>query len=269
MMLPVSLPAQAGALPTVASINLCADQLVLLLADDHQIVSLTNLSHESAGSYYYEKARQYPTNKGGSEKILGLSPDVVIGGVYTSIHSVKLLSEVGLNVKTLPIVSDFEALFENIRQVALWLQQVERGESVIADLQQRIAAIAPAPQHKPVAAVFDPNGYTSGADTLRGRLMEIAGFENAATLAGIESYGQLTLEQIILLAPDALIDSPYSAGTYSRAQMLSRHPALLQSGVDPHIISIPSRKTICAGPWTVDVLEQLYAERRSLMQHHE
>ena len=35
----------------VASINLCADQLVLLLADDDQIRSLSNLSHQEAGSY--------------------------------------------------------------------------------------------------------------------------------------------------------------------------------------------------------------------------
>jgi len=251
-------------LPTVASINLCADQLVLLLADHEQILSLTNLSHETAGSYYYEQARQYPSNKGGSEKILRLSPDVVIAGQYTSVYSVKLLSQIGLNVKKIPIAGDFDTLFSNINNVAEWLDQRERGEAIVADLKRRIAAIGPAPTIKPVAAVFDPNGYTTGIETLRGRLMELAGFENAATSAGIERYGQLTLEQIIHMSPDALIDSPYSPGTYSRAQMTSRHPALMKSGIDPHIISIPSRMTVCAGPWTIDVLEQLYEERKLL-----
>jgi iron complex transport system substrate-binding protein len=258
------LPAVHAQLPKVASINLCADQLVMLLADDEQILSVTSLSREPAGAYFYEKAKQYPTNKGGSEKILSLAPDVVIAGQYTSVHSVKLLTEIGLNVKKIPIVNDFDTLFSNIRDVAAWLDQSERGETIIKDLEQRIAAIVPPPAVKPVAAVFDPNGYTTGADTLRGRLMARAGFENAAELAGIDSYGQLTLEQIIHLAPDALIDSPYSAGTYSRAQMISRHPALLQSGLDPYIISIPSRMTVCAGPWTVDVLEQLQSERLRL-----
>ncbi len=256
---------QAG-LPKVASINLCADQLVLLLADADQIVSLTNLSHETAGSYFFEQARRYPTNKGGSEVILSLAPDVVIAGQYTTVHSVKLLREIGLDVKTISIVNDFDALFENMRQIAGWIHQVERAEKIIADLKQRIALIKPASQNRPVAAVFDPNGYTSGGATLKGKMMEMAGFTNAATLAGIEHYGQLTLEQIIHLAPDALIDSPYSPGTYSRGQLISRHPALMQSGVDPHVISFPSRMTVCAGPWTVDVLERLQAERMRLQE---
>ena len=71
-------PVWSAPLPRVASINLCADQLVLLLADNDQILTLTNLSHDSAGSYFYEKARQYSANKGYSEKILKLAPDVVI-----------------------------------------------------------------------------------------------------------------------------------------------------------------------------------------------
>ena len=41
----------------VASINLCADQLVMLLAEDEQILSLSNLSQQEAGSYYFERAR--------------------------------------------------------------------------------------------------------------------------------------------------------------------------------------------------------------------
>ncbi len=254
----------AADLPRVASINLCADQLALLLADDEQILTLTNLSHDSAGSYYYEKARQYPANKGYSEKILRLAPDVVIAGQYTALHTVKLLREVGLRVESLPIANDFDTLFSNIRAVAGWLGQTGRGDTIIAGLQQRLNSLEPVSEPRPVAAVYDPNGYTSGASSLRGQLMELAGWRNAATDAGIETYGQLSLEQIINMAPDALIDSPYSPGTYSRAQMTSSHPALLQAGLDPHVISIPSRMMVCAGPWTVDVLERLQDERIKL-----
>lgn len=254
-------PATFARSPTVASLNLCADQFVLLLADRDQILTVTHLSHETAGSYYFEQARRYPANQGGSEQVLGLSPDVVIAGQYTSVHSVRLLNEIGLNVKTIPIVDDVDTLFSTILDVAGWLGQQPRGKAIVAELKRRIAEIPPASGVKPLAAVFDPNGYTTGADTLRGRLLLLAGFENAATRAGIERYGQLTLEQILHLSPDALVDSPYSPGTYSRGQLTSRHPALMKSGISPHIISIPSRMTVCAGPWTIDVLERLYQER--------
>lgn len=264
------LSTQSHAQPvTVASINLCADQLLLLLADKSQILTLSNLSHRIAGSYYYKKARQFPVNKGHAEPILNLKPDVVIVGQYSNIHTVNLLREVGLRVETLPIANDLDTLFNNIINVADWVGKKPSGEKIVADLKRRIDNLLVATEPRPVAATFDPNGYTSGRNSLRGQIMELAGWTNAASTAGIDTYGKLTLEQIISLAPDALIESPYSPGTYSRAQVMSRHPALFSAGLKPRVINIPSRMTVCAGPWTIDVIEQLQAERIKPGEHHE
>jgi len=256
--------AAAAGLPTAASINLCADQLLLLLAQEKQILSLSNLSHREAGSYYFEKARQYPVNKGDAENILNLNPDVVIVGQYSSVHTVNLLREVGLRVETLPLANDLETLFSNIQQVASWVDAQAEGDNIVRLLRDRLDQLDPPVTPQPVAAVYDPNGYTSGANSLRGQMMELAGWQNAASLVGIESYGKLTLEEIIRLSPDALIESPYSPGTYSRAQIMSQHPALLGAGLQPRVINVPSRMTVCAGPWTVDVIEQLQSVRKSL-----
>ncbi len=248
----------------VASINLCADQLVLLLADKEQIRSLSTLSHDEAGSFYFEKARSFPTNDGHAEEILTLQPDVVIVGQYSNKHTVALLKEVGLTLQTLPIANSIEAVLDNILNVAKWVGHRQRGEALIATLRNRLLALESPQESRPLAAVYDPNGYTSGGQSVRGQIMEYAGWRNAASLAGIESYGKLTLEAIIKLQPDALIESPYSPGTYSRAQAMSQHPALLAAGLDPQIIHIPSRMTVCGGPWTFDVIELLQAERLKL-----
>lgn len=254
----------ADAKTAVASINLCADQLVLLLADDDQIRSLSNLSHEEAGSYYYQDARRYPVNEGHAEQILGLQPDVVIVGEYSRQHTVAMLKEVGLTIHVLPIANNVEAVFQNILSVAEWVGHKERGVAIVALLRDKLGNIDPPVEPRPMAAVFDPNGYTSGRSSLRGQMMELAGFENAASVAGIDNYGKFSLESIIALSPDAIIESPYSPGTWSRAQAMSQHPALLDAGVDPHVIHIPSRKTVCGGPWTIDLIEQLQRERVKL-----
>lgn len=253
--------------PRVASINLCADQLVVLLAEQDQILSLSNLSHQQAGSYFFEKARKYPINEGHSEQILTLAPDLVIVGQYSSVHTVNLLREVGLRIETLPIANDLDGLYQNILSVADWLGQGERGRQIVDSLKLRLSRLLAPDQSRPMAAAFDPNGYTSGRSSLRGQMLDLAGWDNAASVAGIDRYGKLSLEAMIHLAPDALIESPYSPGTYSRAQVMSRHPALLGAGLEPHIISIPSRMTVCAGPWTMDVIEQLQAERLKLMEY--
>lgn len=257
-------PAYVSAQVTAASINLCADQLLLLLAQEQQILTLSNLSHREAGSYFYRQARSYPANKANAEKILSLKPDVVIVGQYSSAHTVNLLRETGLRVETLPIANDLDTLYSNILDVALWIGRHDAGVEIVRQLKARIADLEGPASDRPVAAVYDPNGYTSGANSLRGQMMELAGWQNAASSAGIDSYGKLTLEQIIHLQPDALIESPYSPGTYSRAQVMSKHPALLSTGLKPHVINIPSRMTVCAGPWTIDVIEKLQAERLRL-----
>ena len=225
-----------GKRPSVVSINLCADQLVLLLAAPDQILSLSNLSHQEAGSYYFKEARSYPVNEGHAEQVLKLEPDLVIAGQYSSKYTIDLLRETGLRVETLPIANDIDTMLDNIQSVSVWLGQKNSGTTIVQTLNKQLEALKPPPSVKPVAAVYDPNGYTSGAQSLRGQMMELSGWSNAAALAGIQHFGQLSLESIIRLKPDALIASPYSPGTYSRAQAMSKHPALRASGVNPHII---------------------------------
>jgi len=253
-------------LPTVASINVCADQLVMLLAEPAQIVSLSNLSQDKAASYFYKKAASFSVNRGYPEEVLPLKPDLVIVGEYSNRYTVQLLNEVGLHTETLPIENSIEDMFNNIRKVAGWLQREQRGEDIINGLEERLAAITPGDGLQPLAAVYDANGYTSGPNTMRGRMLSRAGWRNAAAVAGIDSFGKLSLEALIRLAPDALLASPYSQGTYSRAQAVSRHPALLMAGLNPVIINVPSRMTICAGPWSVDVVELLYHKRQQVQQ---
>ena len=263
------LPAAADDQPGVASINLCADQLVMLLAEEEQILSLSNLSHQEAGSYYFERARAYPVNEGNAEQILNLQPDVVIAGQYSSPHTVALLREVGLQVHTLPIANNIEMMFENIERVSRWVGQEERGLGMVSYLREKHSWRVPPEGPQPMVAAFDPNGFTSGASTIRGQVIEQAGFRNAATEAGIESYGKLSLEALINLNPDALIESPYSPGTWSRAQAMNQHPALRSAGINPQIIPIPSRMMVCAGPWTLAVIEQLDTARIELLSASE
>jgi ABC-type Fe3+-hydroxamate transport system substrate-binding protein len=108
-------PGQAGSHPvSVASINLCADQLLLLLADGEQIVSLSKLAHDKAGSRFYKQAQAYPVNQAAAEQILPLQPDLVIAGQFTNSYTIKLLMELGLRVEILPIADTINTMINNI-----------------------------------------------------------------------------------------------------------------------------------------------------------
>ena len=248
----------------IVSINLCADELLLLLADPAQISALTHLSHDQGASYFQTKALAYPTTKGLAEEVLPFKPDLVIGGEYGGIQTVNLLKKLGLRVETLPLANNMQQVFGNIELIANLTGHPERGAEIVNAMQGRLAKLPTAETSAPLAAVYDPNGYTVGPESLRGQSMTLAGWRNAGELAGVNDYGSLDLETMVRLQPDALIDSPYTLNTYSRAEALSKHPALRGAHLNPHIISVPSNMTICDGPWIMDTIETLQHERLNL-----
>jgi len=252
-------------LPTVVSLNLCTDQLVMLLAVNEQILSLSRLSHEPDGSFFYEKARHHSVNSGTAEAVITLAPDIVLVGPYTSRYTVAMLRDFDVQVEVLPIAGSMEAMLQNVRTVAALLNRHDVGEGIVENVRRRLDEITKASGEQPLTAlVYDANGYTSGAKSMRGQLLELAGWSNAASTAGITGYGTLPLETLVQLSPDALIDSPYNKSGYSRAQSLTRHPALRVAGFNPLVVSVAANKTICAGPWSMDVIEQLVTAREEL-----
>ncbi len=246
------------------SINLCADQMVLLLAQSQQILALSSLSREKSGSYFHQRAMAYPQVDPVAEDILKYAPDIVLTGPYTSRYTLSLLDELGVQVESLSIANSIEDVLFNIKIVGALLAQSARAAEIaehirltLSQYSDQVSALLQKSNHRPRAAVFDANGYTVGAESIRGEAMRLAGWHNVAEERGITSYGVLDLEDLIRLQPDALIESPYSEDTYSRGQRLTQHPALRATGIDPLIIRIPSNQTICEGPWTLDVIGEL------------
>lgn len=263
--------------PSVLSINLCADQMVMLLAEPSQIKALSGLSTDPAGSYFHLQARQYPQVEMQAEDILPLAADVVLSGPYTPRHTLQLLSELGLRVESLKIANSLEDMLANMRRVGVLLKQEAKAalmeESLLArlsEIDRRVTVLDTRMRNsgrsRPKAAVYDANGYTAGPRSLRGEAITLAGWHNVAKDKDIDLYGVIHLEELIQLAPDALIESPYSADTYSRGQMIATHPALRKSGLNPIVVSLPSNQTICAGPWSVDLVAKLVEERQRLQE---
>jgi len=261
---PLRLSAADDTLPKVVSINLCADQLLMFFAEDEQILSVSNLSHDAAGSFFVNKARRFPSNAGQAEEVLLLQPDLVIAGQFTDRYTLNLMHSMGLRVEQLPIANSIQELFENFTQVSNWVGHPARGQTLIEQFKARLIALNPPTDDRPRAAIYDPNGYTVGDLSLRGQALQLAGWHNVATDLGISNYGSMSLESLISLKPEALVESPYSKNTWSRAQALNDHPAIKQQGLKTKVITIPSAQTICGGPWTIDVIESLEAERLKL-----
>ena len=63
----------------VVSLNMCADQLVIALADRSQIAGLTEWARDPELSFYADRAKNLPFTHRSAEEVLERRPDLVIG----------------------------------------------------------------------------------------------------------------------------------------------------------------------------------------------
>lgn len=239
----------------VASLNLCSDQLVLLLADPGQIVSVSWLARDPDLSVMADAAQAIPVNKGLAEEILPLRPDLVVAGIYTARGAAALLERFGLSVLKLGLPRDFEAIEAQVRTVAAALGHPERGEKVVADMERRLAAIPPQSGKRPVGAVYHPNGFTIGAGSLVDTVLRRAGFDNLAVRFNIDNYGHMPIEVLLSSRPDLVIIDTETEEAPSLARATLHHPALARAKLP--VAAIPQRLWSCGLPSAIDVVETL------------
>lgn len=258
-------PAQADKPRRIVSINLCTDQLAMLLAPPESIASLSFLAADPASSAMAAQARRFHLNRGAAEEILPLEPDIILTAPYGARATVALLRRLGHRVYELPLGQSLDDVPRQIRALAKILGEEARGEDLIATFNARLRAIAPpAAGTRPIAVLYAPNGITSGANSLPEATMAAAGFDNLATLKGIDGVGRIGLEEIVAARPDALILSRLSLEYPSLAQRSLQHPALAASVPKNAAIAVPHHVWACAIPQIADAVEALAALRARL-----
>jgi iron complex transport system substrate-binding protein len=85
----------------IVSLNLCADQYLLALADPAQIVALTRFARDPNMSAAANAARTIPVTRGSAEDVLMLRPDLVIASPFRRQTVAAVLA--GRNVATLDL----------------------------------------------------------------------------------------------------------------------------------------------------------------------
>lgn len=255
--------AHAGALPRVASTNLCTDQLVLSLADASQIVTLSWLSADAQESVLPRAAAHYPLNYGTAEELLRFEPDVVVGGEYTRRFALSLIERLGTRVVTVEPADDIDGIARNLRTVGAAIGRQRRAEQLVAALRARAAEIAArAPADPPGAVVVRPGGYTVGGGSLAHELMTLAGLENVAAEQGLNRWGSLSVETLLRSRPDLLVLVDYHRASPSLANSVFRHPALEAVTRRTPTVRVEAAGFACGMPQSLDAAVTLQTAAR-------
>lgn len=256
LLLGACLPAEAA--PRVASINLCTDQLLLMLAEPEQILGLSPFARDPQRSWMAEKAAAFPLLTGSAEDVLVLKPDIVLAGTYTKRATRELLKRQGLRVVELPPARSIDEAVKQIRQLGALLGQPGRAEEGVRAIEQAVSRVRRSVGATPMTVLpLSRRGWASGRDTLIGSLVTTLGLQLAGAASTRASGGIVSLEDIIVIRPDRLLVSSERNPAEDQGGALLRHSALEALYPPEKRIVLPEMLTACGGPMLAQTLDQM------------
>lgn len=248
--------ASAEAPARVVSMNLCTDQLAMLLASGGQLVSVSYLAGDATVSVLVGEAGAFALNHGQAEEIFLMQPDLVLTSTYTTRATADILKRLGFRVEEFPPESSFDDIRANVRRMGALLGRQARAEELLGAMDAALADIPARSADAPTVALYYANQITSGRNTLAGDVVNRAGLINMGEKLGLDGTQKLSLEQLVMAKPD-LIATHTAYPAPALANDAQVHPAFRAALQGKNPIDIPDKYWICGGPFTVEAVKLL------------
>lgn len=237
---------------SIASLNLCTDEYLLLLAKPQEIASVSFLSQDPQESPLWKLARGHHPNRGSLEEVLKWRPKTVLtmggGGRATSL----IARRMNIRAVDLRPVSSLDDVAFNFKAVAAAIGYPERARPWLS----RLAALrASAPTTARDAIWLGGGGQTISAPSVGADWMRLAGLQQRA-LTG----DRVSLETLLVRPPAVLVESRYRSGQVSRGTEWLNHPIVRKA--KSLRVQADGRAWTCMGPLVIGDVERLRAAVR-------
>ncbi len=256
-------PAVAPPPARVVSINLCTDQLAMMLARPGQLISVSRLAVDPRVSAMVDRARGFRPNQGGAEEIFLMRPDLVLAGSYTTQATVSMLGRLGIRVVRFRPAYSLADIRARILKMGTVLGREKQARALAEDFSRRLQALRVAARQRPRAALYFANGYTLGDKTLAGQILTAAALDNIAADLGFSGGGNLPLEVLVMARPRLVITGTRYPGA-SRAEAILDHPALGRWRKGGRSDTIADADWVCGTPHVLRAIRGLARVRRAV-----
>lgn len=243
----------------IVSLDFCADQYVLKLADQGQILAL---SPDAVKDYSYmrNEAAGLPSVRAIAEDVLILKPDLIVRSYGGGPNATAFFERAGVPVLQVGWSSTVRgeqpgSIASVILNLAEGLGQAERGRALIDDFQTRLEVV----QSKPslVETLYMTRaGVTTGEGTLIHDMLLSAGLQNFAERPGWQS---LPLEKLIYDRPEMVAAAFFSEEDDPRYRWSpSRHPIATRELERANTVALDGAWTACGAWYILDAIEALH-----------
>ncbi|MEA2998579.1 MAG: iron complex transport system substrate-binding protein [Sphingomonadales bacterium] len=235
----------------VASLNLCTDELLLLLAAPGQVASVSHLAQSPAETPLWSRARSYPRNDGSLVSVAPLQPGLVLTMGGGARDRAGIAARLGIRTLDLPYPRSLGDIEQAVTRTAEALGRPGPGAALVARIE---ALKRTRPLRSADTIWLGGGGRTVPAAGLAAEWMALAGFRQRP-LAG----DRVPLETLLVRPPAVLLRSDYRAGQYSGEQRWLRHPLAARAKAG-RTIATDGRVWTCMGPLMIGEVERLRRE---------
>lgn len=230
----------------IASLDLCADEYLLMFVPRERIASVSHLAASKDDNALAARAAGIPTNRGTMESLLASDANILLTTRPLGRLDRDLARRLGMRVVTLE-TGDPAAVARSVTQVAALAGASSAATAWHARLET-LRARTPAARTK--ALWVGVGGVGQSPDGATARWLALAGIAPVAAVPGLSR-----VEQVIASDAPLILRNRYDAGHYSRAGAYLDHPLVRSAG--RRQIAVDGRRFTCSGPLLLGEIERL------------
>ncbi len=244
----------------VVSVNLSADEVLSAILPPARLVGVTRWADDPDSSNVVGKVPRSATRlqKVDLERLLALSPDLVVLSEYTDADAQRLLEQSGIRVHRMRNLASLSGIRDAILELGRAVGEEDATRRLVAEYDAKLAEVA---RRLTGAArprvLYWSGGMTAGADTAIGSLIECGGGTNVGRELGVSGISPPGAERAFVADPDVVLVTTWPDAVAS----VRSHPLLgtLRAVRDDRIVAMPNELLVALSQYTADACRDLAA----------
>ncbi len=242
----------------VASLNLSADEVLSAILPPARLVAVTSWADDPASSNVVGRVPRSAARlpKVDLERLVALSPDLVVVSEYTDADAQRLLEQSGIRVHRMRGLASMGGVREAILALGRAVGAEPGARRLVADYDAKLADVtrrlAGAPKPR---VLYWSGGMTAGGDTAIGSLIECGGGINVGRELGVSGISPPGAERAFVADPDIVLVTTWPDAVES----VRSHPLLgtLRAVREGRIVAMPNQLLVALSQYTADACRDL------------